>query len=92
MSEHGKQGLRAFAYHPGAVPTELAYKMANAAHVILVDKVELSGAFTVWLTTPEAGFLKGRYSSANWDVDELLTMKDEIEKDNLLTCGVTRLF
>jgi len=60
-------------------------------HGLLVDKPELAGGYTVWLTTPEADFLKGRYSSATWDLDEVIAKKDEILKDNLLTTGFTGL-
>ncbi|KAK9323871.1 hypothetical protein V1517DRAFT_344925 [Lipomyces orientalis] len=44
---------------------------------------ELAGRFLVWLTSPEAGFLKGKFVWVNWDVDELMARADEI-KDSLL--------
>jgi len=65
--------------------------MPKALHSVLIDKPELAGGYAVWLTTPAADFLKGRYSSATWDVDELTTKKDEILKYNLLIVGVTGL-
>jgi len=90
-SEHGKQGLRAFVYHPGGVPTDLALTMPKQMHALLRDKPELAGGYVVWLTTPAADFLKGRFSSCTWDIDELVTKKSEIEEKNLLTCAVTGL-
>jgi hypothetical protein len=60
-------------------------------HYIFIDKPELAGGYTVWLTTPAADFLKGRYSCARWDIDELISKRGEIEKDNLLVCGITGL-
>ena len=42
----------------------------------------------VWLSTPEAAFLKGRFIWANWDVEELMSMAAEIEKDDLLTLSL----
>jgi hypothetical protein len=42
----------------------------------------------VWLASPEARFLKGKYLWANWDVDELKERKDEIEKSSLLSIGL----
>lgn len=51
----------------------------------------MAGGYTIWLTTPAADFLKGRYSSCTWDIDALIAMKTEIEKKNLLTCGVRGL-
>jgi hypothetical protein len=44
---------------------------------------ELAGQFTVWLASPEAKFLKGKFVWVNWDVDELKARADEI-KDSLL--------
>jgi hypothetical protein len=47
-----------------------------------LDTPELVGAFSVWLTTPAASFLSGRFVSVNWDVEELLARKDEITGGN----------
>lgn len=42
----------------------------------------------MWLAaTPEADFLQGRLVVCNWDVDELLAMKDEIVEKGLLKMG-----
>ena len=49
---------------------------------------ELPGSYVVWLTTPDADFLKGRFVYANWDIEELKAKKAEILKDNLLTLTV----
>jgi hypothetical protein len=89
--EHGNQGLRAFAYHPGSIMTDLASNLPTALHRVLIDTPELAGGYAVWLTTSTADFLKGRYSNATWDVDELTLKRDEIEKHNLLVCGITGL-
>jgi hypothetical protein len=32
----------------------------------------------VWLASPEAAFMKGKYLFANWDVEEMKTRADEI--------------
>jgi hypothetical protein len=43
----------------------------------------------VWLCTPVATFLKGRYVWVNWDVKELLAKKEALEADpTLLTLGL----
>ncbi|TKA60933.1 hypothetical protein B0A55_12652, partial [Friedmanniomyces simplex] len=52
------------------------------------DDVQLPGQFAVWLASPEAEFLKGRFVWANWDVDELLDGKERILKENLLKIGL----
>jgi hypothetical protein len=46
--------------------------------------VKLPADFVVWVTSPEAEFLKDRYVWVNWDVEELKGMKEEILKGDLL--------
>jgi len=40
---------------------------------------KLPGNFCVWLASPEAAFLHGRFVWANWDVDELKARAEEVE-------------
>jgi NAD(P)-dependent dehydrogenase (short-subunit alcohol dehydrogenase family) len=82
--DHGEDGIKCFAIHPGGVPTDLARNMPEEMHSFLVDKPELAAGFIVWLCSGKADWAKGRYLSSNWDVDELLQMKDQIIKDDLL--------
>lgn len=49
------------------------------------DLVSLPGSFNLWLASPEARFLKGKYLWANWDVDELKARAKEIESSAQLT-------
>ena len=71
--------------------TDLALTMPQKLHGMLVDKPALAGGYVVWLTTPAADFLKGRYSSCTWDIDALVAKRSEIVENNLLTCGITGL-
>ena len=82
--DHGKDGIKCFAIHPGGVPTTLAKNMPEEIHSYLVDEPELAAGFIVWLCSGKADWAKGRYLSSNWDVNELLQMKDRIIKDDLL--------
>ena len=51
--------------------------------------VELPGHISVWLASPEAEFLKGRFLYANWDVEEMKAKKEEIAVDpDFLTLGL----
>lgn len=44
----------------------------------------------VWLSSPEAVFLKGRLLAANWDVKELKARSKEFQENPLLlTLGLT---
>ena len=51
---------------------------------MLIDDVSLCGSFLVWLTKETRAWLSGRYLAANWDVDELVAMKEEIVRDDKL--------
>ena len=82
--DHGEDGIKCFAIHPGGVPTTLAKKMPEAMHAYLMDEPELAAGFIVWLCSGKADWAKGCYLSADWDVNELLQMKDEIIKNDLL--------
>ena len=82
--DHAEDGLKCFAIHPGGVPTTLAKNMPEAIHPSLVDRPELAAGFIVWLCSGQADWATGRYLSANWDVDELLQMKDQIIRGDLL--------
>lgn len=42
----------------------------------------------VWLASPEAAFLKSKYVWANWDVEELMAQKEEIESGTKLSIGL----
>jgi hypothetical protein len=48
------------------------------------DTPELAGSATVWLSTPAARFLNGRYTTANWDVEELVKRQEEVVQKDLL--------
>jgi hypothetical protein len=56
--------------------------------IISVLAAELAADFSVWLMSEEAQFLQNRFLYVNWDVDDLLAMKERIEGENLLTIGV----
>lgn len=51
--------------------------------------VELPANFMVWLTSPEASFLNGRYVYANWDINELKARAEEVQSGILLTAGIS---
>lgn len=49
----------------------------------------LPAHYAVWLCSPEADFLKGRYTWAHWDADEMKAKQAEIVKDTeVLKVGV----
>ncbi|OAG12367.1 NAD(P)-binding protein [Paraphaeosphaeria sporulosa] len=84
-NDHRKEGVQAFALHPGAVVTPQTKNHAgNNWTGILADDEGLAGAFCVWLSKQKRAWLSGRFVSCNWDVEELEKKKDEIVKGDLL--------
>jgi NAD(P)-dependent dehydrogenase (short-subunit alcohol dehydrogenase family) len=86
--EYEAEGIRTFAYHPGAILTTIApfESMSPEIRAHFIDTTELAAGFTLWLVAggERVDFLRGKFVSANWDVEELLAKKDEIEGRDLL--------
>jgi NAD(P)-dependent dehydrogenase (short-subunit alcohol dehydrogenase family) len=82
--DHGDDGIKCFALHPGGVSTELGLNMPSALHAYLIDEPELAANFIVWLCSGKADWAKGRYLSANWNVDELCALQTKILNNDLL--------
>jgi NAD(P)-dependent dehydrogenase (short-subunit alcohol dehydrogenase family) len=78
--------MRVFTVDPGIVETRMfrTFKKTFTAMTEAPDDMSLCSDFCVWLASQEAEFLRGRFVSANFDVDELLTRKDEFEKNHML--------
>jgi hypothetical protein len=66
---------------PGIVDTEM---LDQGFKTFAQDDVQLAGMLSLWLMRPDADFLRGQMASVNWDVDEILAHRDEIEKGKLL--------
>ncbi|RAL06172.1 SDR family NAD(P)-dependent oxidoreductase [Aspergillus ibericus CBS 121593] len=81
-------GIFAVALHPGMVETGVFRKSGGDKEVLPMDCVDLPADFMVWLASPEAGFLNGRYVWANWDVEDLRAKGEEIKKGLELMVGV----
>ncbi|MEL6642475.1 MAG: SDR family oxidoreductase [Pseudomonadota bacterium] len=84
QSDHGEDGIKCFAIHPGGVATELGHAMPEQLHEYLTDTPDLAACFAVWLSSGAADWAKGRYLSATWDVLELTSQKDAIIGNDLL--------
>lgn len=73
--------VRVFNIHPGVIATDMAAKAGMDAAA--KDTPDLPASFAVWLTQPEAEFLRGRFVWANWDVTELQSIKEEITSQDM---------
>ncbi|KAF2714940.1 oxidoreductase-like protein [Pleomassaria siparia CBS 279.74] len=82
--DYAKEDILAISVHPGGVKTELALNMPDFMHSYLVDEPELAADALVWLTSERREWLKGRYVTVNWDVEELEGRKEDILKGDLL--------
>jgi NAD(P)-dependent dehydrogenase (short-subunit alcohol dehydrogenase family) len=82
--DHGGDGVKCFAVHPGGVPTALAKNMPSELHARLVDSPDLAAGFIVWLCSGAADWARGRYLSSNWDVTELSRLQNDIVQHDLL--------
>lgn len=79
---HEHPSWNVFNMQPGVVDTDLARAAGRKAP----DKPELPAGFAVWLAAhPDARELNGKFVWANWDIDELLEKKVDIQKRDLLT-------
>ncbi|KAI7545776.1 hypothetical protein KC331_g6016 [Hortaea werneckii] len=77
-SEHTpKEGFRIFSMHPGAIYTPTVAKKMGQNDFPWED-IDLPANFSLWLSSGQADFLHGRFVWAQWDVDELIALKDRI--------------
>jgi hypothetical protein len=58
--------------------------LRTAGRLIAVHVVTLPASFNLWLSTPEARFLKSKFLWCNWDINELKSRANEIESGRLL--------
>lgn len=86
--ERAAEDVKIFSFHPGSI-----YTPGVAANVpknkLVWEDVKLPAHFTRWLAGPESTFLHGRYVWANWDVDELIALKEKLQSNpDYLTIGI----
>ncbi|KAH7109299.1 oxidoreductase [Dendryphion nanum] len=82
---------REAGYKPLKEGEKFIFEGANSSVLSLLarfDDSSLPASFYVWLASPEARFLNGKFLWANWDVDELKARAKEIEGGDILSFGV----
>ncbi|KAI9843160.1 MAG: hypothetical protein M1838_002748 [Thelocarpon superellum] len=77
--EHSEQGVQCIAFHPGGIAdTDLGRRAPAAFQPYLNDTANLAAGTAVFLSTPRAAFLRGRFVLSNWDMEKLESQQDRI--------------
>ena len=88
-SESRADGVQAIALHPGGIAgTEMTSKAPDYMQSFFTETPELAAGTIVYLSTPHAMYLSGRYVDARWDLEELEHFKDRIESEDSLKMSV----
>ncbi|KAH8726146.1 putative NADP(+)-dependent dehydrogenase [Phaeosphaeriaceae sp. PMI808] len=86
--EQDSDAVRIFSLHPGAFYTPASSRI-YCKDAMKWEDIRLPAHFVLWLAGPQSGFLSGRFLWAQWDVDELIDLKDRFLKDpKFLTIGL----
>lgn len=84
--------MRIISLHPGVVYTSAVERSSGGRgrDLPIWDDPSLAAHMALWLSSPAAAFLHGRFIWANWDADELVARRGEILSDHgLLKVGIT---
>lgn len=82
--KHGDDGLLAFCVNPGAMKTQTTVNEPKELRDKLPQKPAIAGNTIAWLAAERREWLGGRYVSCPWDMEELMSRKDEIVADDKL--------
>ncbi|KAK3670900.1 hypothetical protein LTR78_009178 [Recurvomyces mirabilis] len=90
-SELKAEEVRVFNLHPGAIWTPLVQGAGIPEAALVWEDVKLPAHFCTWLAGEKSSFLHGRFLWAQWDVDELLLLKEKVVADpSHLTIGLVQ--
>jgi NAD(P)-dependent dehydrogenase (short-subunit alcohol dehydrogenase family) len=89
-AEHATQGVRCFAFHPGGIgSTDMGQTAPEWLAPYLIDTTDLAAGTCLYLATERADYLRGRYVSANWDLEAVEGRREEIVEKDLLKTKVS---
>jgi len=72
--------LNVFVIHPGIVKTAM-YAKSEMELEETMDTIQLPAHFAVWLSSPEAKVLNGRFLMSGWDVTQLVGQEERLKQD-----------
>jgi NAD(P)-dependent dehydrogenase (short-subunit alcohol dehydrogenase family) len=82
-------GVQAVGYHPGGIAdTGITSKSPEHMKRMYTETAELAAFTAVYLSSPGASYLTGRYVDARWDLGELENHKERIVKEDLLKTAI----
>ena len=87
--EYGGRGIRCLAFHPGGIASTGMGKTApEQFRKRLIDTVDLAAGTALYLSNPRANYLNGRFVYANWDMEKVEKLKEQIVRENLLVAKI----
>lgn len=82
--DHQAKGLLAYCVNPGAIKTRMTINESEEMRAKLPHKPDIAGDTITWLGAERKEWLAGRYISCPWDMEELVSRKDEIVQGDKL--------
>ncbi|WWC93094.1 uncharacterized protein L201_008059 [Kwoniella dendrophila CBS 6074] len=82
--DHLDQGLLTFCVNPGAIKTQLTINEPEELRAKLPHKSYIAGDTICWLASERREWLSARYISCPWDMEELMSRKEEIVEGDKL--------
>ena len=83
-AEYAARGLVAIALDPGAVRTKLALNLPQRIHELLTDTPEMAADTMLWLCKEKREWLRGRFVTATWNMEDVERRRDEIVERDML--------
>lgn len=78
QEDHKDEGLLAYCVNPGAIKTAITANVPEEIRNHLPHRPDIAGDTIVWLAAERKEWLAGRYVSCPWDMEELVSRKEEI--------------
>jgi NAD(P)-dependent dehydrogenase (short-subunit alcohol dehydrogenase family) len=82
--DYSQEGLVCYCVNPGAIKTQITINEPSELRDRLPHKVDIAGDTICWLASERRGWLGGRYVSCPWDMEELMSRREEIVEGDKL--------
>ncbi|KAG7527785.1 hypothetical protein FFLO_06592 [Filobasidium floriforme] len=82
--DYSPEGLICYCVNPGAIKTQITVNEPSELRDRLPHKVDVAGDTICWLASERREWLGGRYVSCPWDMEELMSRREEIVEGDKL--------